>query len=93
MLEKSFTQCALIGCNVSWKNEISEAKLVDILMNRCEIGEWLGHMDVFFNELPKKIIIGVLNENNISHDEVKYVFKKMPLILQGKNFKEICFGD
>ena len=50
-------------------------------------------MDVFFNELPKKIIIGVLNENNISHNEVKYVFKKMPLILQGKNFKEICFGD
>lgn len=93
MLEKPFTQCALIGCNVSWKNEISETKLIDILMNRCEIGEWIGHMDVFFNELPPKIIIGMLKENKISYSNVEYIFKKMPLILQGKNFKEICFEE
>lgn len=89
MAEKSFTKCALIGCNVSWKNEISETKLVDILMNRCEIGEWLGHMDVFFNELPKKIILGMLSENKISYEKAKCVFLKMPSVLQGKNFKEL----
>lgn len=89
MAEKSFTKCALIGCNVSWKNEISETKLVDILMNRCEIGEWLGHMDVFFNELPKEIILGMLSENKISYEKAKCVFLKIPSVLQGKNFKEL----
>lgn len=54
MSEKPLTQCTLIGCNISWKNEIFETKLIDILINRCEIGGWLGHIDVFFMSCLKK---------------------------------------
>lgn len=89
MIEKPWTRRALISCNVSWKNEISEEKLIDILMNRCEVGEWLGHIDVFFNELPKSIIIGFLQENKISYTVISRVFHSLPSSLQGNNFRRI----
>ena len=90
MIENHWTKCALISCNVSWKKEISEKKLIDILMNRCEVGEWLGHIDVFFNELPKIVIIGVIQENKISYKDIDAVFNNLPSSLQGNNFRRIC---
>lgn len=89
MQNKKYTKCALIGCNVSWKDEITEAVLLNILSGKSHYKEWLGHIDVFFNELPQKIIIGFIQENNLSYEIVNTVFKSLPSALQGANFKGI----
>ncbi|ATD80677.1 MULTISPECIES: hypothetical protein [Desulfovibrio] len=43
--EKKYTACALISCNVSYKNEITEKKLLDILLGKEIPGKWIGHID------------------------------------------------
>lgn len=93
MKDGKYTQCAIISCNVSHKKEITSDILVDILLQKREIGSWIGHIDVFFNELPQKIFIGFIEENNVSFSSIKILYDNLPKVLQGKNFKGIyCYG-
>lgn len=87
--EKKYTACALISCNVSYKNEITEKKLLDILLGKEIPGKWIGHIDCFFNEIPKKILLGFMSENKISYSDLKSTYYSLPKVVQGKNFLEI----
>ena len=93
MKDGKCTQCAIISCNVSHKNEITSDILVDILLQKREIGSWIGHMVVFFNELPRKIFLGVVEENNLSLKDMKKIYDKLPKVLHGKKFIEIYYGN
>ena len=84
-----FTESCVISCNVSYKEEIDEQTLVGILSGRCPVGEWMPHIDTFFNEIPKEFITGVMRENNLSKYQLTKVFESLPSVFQGKNFKEI----
>ena len=85
-----YTQCALVSCNVSFRREISQKDIIGILQGVIEPNTWFGHIDVFFNELPKKIFLGFLQENNISLENAKIAYSNLPKALQGKHFLEIC---
>ena len=93
MKDGKCTQCAIISCNVSHKKEITSDILVDILLQKREIGSWIGHMDVFFNELPRKIFLGVVEENNLSLKDMKKIYDKLPKVLHCKKFIEIYYGN
>ena len=90
--EKRYTTCALISCNVSYKNQITADILLDILVGKKKPGAWIGHIDIFFNELPKKILLGFINENNISYSDIQMTYDCLPEVLKGKNFLEVYDG-
>lgn len=85
-----YTQCALISCNVSFRREISQDDIIGVLHGTIDPNTWFGHIDVFFNELPRKIFLGFLEENNISLENAKAAYNNLPKVLQGKHFLEIC---
>ncbi|MDL2314462.1 hypothetical protein LJC36_05730 [Desulfovibrio sp. OttesenSCG-928-C14] len=84
------TQGAVISCNVSYKNGINAATLVDILAGRAPLeSRWLPHIDTFFNELPKDSILGLMSENSLTPDDLAAVFYSLPSVIQGNNFKAL----
>lgn len=85
----SSISCAVISCNVSYKNRIDEKTLLVILRKEAPIGIWLSHMSKFFNEVPEKHIIGFLNEAGITLNDTYRLFYSMPEIYQENHFKEI----
>lgn len=87
--DNSYTQCAVIGCNVSYQKEITPEILKNIILGKQEMGHWLGHIDTFFNELPHEIIIGFIKENGISDKELKKKYDMLPKVMKGKNFERI----
>lgn len=91
--KKKYTTCALISCNVSYKNQITADILLDILSRKKEPGSWIGHLDVFFNELPAKILLGFIEENKLSYSDIKMTYDCLPKILQGENFPRIHNGQ
>ncbi len=91
--KKKYTMCTLISCNVSYKAQITADILLDILLRKKEPGSWIGHLDVFFNELPKKILLGFMEENKISYSDIKLAYDCLPKVLQGKNFLRINNGS
>lgn len=84
-----YTQCAVIGCNVSYRREITAGILKNILLGKQEIGHWIGHIDTFFNELPAEVLVGFLRENGISYEDVKRCYDALPPVLQGEGFKKV----
>lgn len=84
-----YTQCAVIGCNVSYRREITAEILKNILLGKQEIGHWISHIDTFFNELPAEVLIGFLRENGISCEEVKKRYAALPAVMQEENFKKV----
>lgn len=86
-MENVFSKCAVIGCNVSYKKQITHDRLKRILSQEIGINDWIGHIDVFFNELPVEIIIGFIKENNIPFAKIKSVYDDLPAPMKGKNFK------
>lgn len=89
MNNNKYTECVLISCNVSYKNQITAEILLDILSGKKEPGNWIGHLDVFFNELPKKIVLGFIKENKISYSHIKMAYDCLPEVLKGRNFLEV----
>ena len=87
--DNSCTRCAVIGCNVSYRKEITPEILKNIILGKQEMGRWLGHIDTFFNELPLEIIIGFIKENGISYKELKKKYDTLPKVMKGRNFERI----
>jgi hypothetical protein len=84
----SKTACAVISCNVSYKNEIDEPTLVDVLFGKASLEPWKFHLDTFFNELPEDIITGVMHENGLTVQNLAYIFHSLHPVFQGNKFKE-----
>ena len=79
-MENVFSKCAVIGCNVSYKKQITHDRLKRILLQEIDINDWIGHIDV-------EIIIGFIKENNIPFAKIKSVYDDLPAPMKGKNFK------
>ena len=86
----SITKCAAISCSTQFKNTISPETLVSLISGEKPLGSLWPYVEVFFNELPHEYILGTLMENNISIATAVQVFKALPQVYQGKNFKELC---
>lgn len=89
MIYGKFTESSVISCNVSYKKTIDAQTLVDILADKIPLEDWQAHLETFFNELPKPYILGVLEENKLSFEQLKSVFEMLPPVFQEKNFKEL----
>ena len=83
------TESSAISCNVSWKREINAETLVGILSGKTPPDNWQPHLETFFNELPKALIRGVMEENGLSLDQLARVFETLPAVFQEKSFKEL----
>ncbi len=87
--QKKYTMCTLISCNVSYKGEMTEEILLDIIRRKKIPSKWLWHMDCFFNEVPRKIFLGFMQENGLSVQDLKPTYLALPKVLQESNFLEI----
>lgn len=85
----SLTQCAALSCSTQFRDVISENTLVKIISGKEPLGHWWPYIEVFFNELPHKYIMGTLQENSIPLTSAQMVFASLPDVYQGKNFKEL----
>jgi hypothetical protein len=83
------TRASVISCNTPYQNSIDALTLVGILAGRLSPHPWQFHLNTFFNELPKDYILGVMEENNLTMQNLTTVFYSLHTALQGKNFKEI----
>lgn len=84
-----FTESSVISCNVSYKKTIDAQTLVNILAGKISPEDWEAHLETFFNELPKPYILGVMEENDLSLEQLTSVFETLPTVFQEKNFKEL----
>ena len=83
------TECSVISCNVYWKDQIDANTLVSILSGQMPPENWKAHLSTFFNEVPHKYILGVMEENNLSLEQLIKVFKTLPEAFQDPHFKEL----
>lgn len=83
-----FTTCVAQSCSTSYKKMLDAPTLVSLLAGAMPVDEWEAHLVTFFNEQPIDYIVEVMQENNLSIDQLATVFSAMPSVLQGKNFKQ-----
>lgn len=83
------TQAAVVSCNVSYKDSIDAPTLVGVLSGALPFAPWQSHLDTFFNELPKEYIVGVMEENSLTLQNLSAVFNALHPVFQGKNFREL----
>lgn len=84
------TERAVVSCNAACKDELTPKKLVDLLSGTATPEGWIGYLDVFFNELQERTIRGVMEENNLTLDQLKAVFASLPKAVQGRRFKALA---
>jgi len=84
-----FTEYSAIACNTYYKREIDAQTLVNILAGKTPPDEWKPHLGRFFGELPQKYILGVMEENNLSLEQLTKIFETIPAVFRGKKFKEL----
>ena len=83
------TECSVISCNTYYKKEIDAETLVGILSGNISPEDWKPHLDRFFNELPHKYILGVMEENGLNLQQLTKVFETLPEAFQDPHFKEL----
>lgn len=83
------TESSVISCNVSYKRGIDAETLVGILSGELPSEGWKAHVETFFNELPHQYITGVMEENDLSMEQLIKIFETLPEVFQEKNFKEL----
>ena len=83
------TECSAIACNTYYKREIDAETLVSILSGKMPPEGWKPHLERFFNELPHKFILGVVEENDLTLEQLARVFQALPEVFQHGNFKEL----
>jgi hypothetical protein len=83
------TLAAIVSCNVSYKDSIDAQTLVGVLSGALPFTPWQSHLDTFFNELPKEYIVGVMEENGLTLQNLSAVFNALHPVFQGKNFREL----
>ena len=87
---QSKTQSACMLASISLKEIISPETLVSILKGHEPIGAWGSWIGVFFTECPAKIVSGVVEENNLTFEDLKLCWQSLPKPYQTSHFSEVC---
>ena len=69
--------------------QIDADTLVSILSGKMSVEGWKTHLTTFFNEVPHKYILGVMEENSLSMEQLTKVFETLPEIFRETHFKEL----
>jgi hypothetical protein len=88
--DKSITYTACILASISLKEIIAPRMLVDILKGHEPIGDWEPYIGVFFTECPAKIVGGVVEENDLTMQNLEKCWQNLPKPYQTLHFKEVC---
>jgi hypothetical protein len=89
MPKMTATQCVTNSVNTSFWRLISPDELVKIFKNEVDWELWLGHLDVFFGEVPPKMIQKFMAENNLSLDQLSGIYDSLHPVMQGEAFREM----
>jgi len=89
MPKMTVTQCIAVSLNVSFKRLISPEELVQIFTKETDWEPWIGHLDVFFDEVSSSMIKKFMIENNLSFDQLSEIYDSLPAVWQGKTFREM----
>jgi len=88
--DKSITYTACILASISLKEIIAPQTLVGILKGQDPVGDWEPHIGVFFTECPAKIVYGVVEENDLTTQDLEGCWQSLPKPYQTPHFKEVC---
>lgn len=88
-MKNIYTISAAKSSSTPYSKEITPNKLVKILKGELSLEPWIPYLDIFFNELPKVLLLNTLTENGISKKEALNIYAKLPKALQNTKTERI----